>query len=86
MVRYTLCQKIVMPGGTPVYEQDGGENYLYLSEYGNWSVGPVAGDRNNSFLCQDIDQSPSPDKTITWEYYSGGWKVDNTLKVYPCFY
>ena len=49
--RYTLCQSIIMPGGTPVYKQDEGVNYLYLSEYGFGSVGDVAGD-NYCYLVQ----------------------------------
>ena len=39
MGRYTICQNIVTPGRTPVYKHDRGNLYLYLNEFGEWSVG-----------------------------------------------
>ena len=88
MGRYTLCQNIVMPGDIPVYKQDGDdEMYLYLSELGCWSISDVAGAKD-CFIYQKSENSPSPDKTIPWEYSSDphGWRKDNTLKVYPCYF
>ena len=92
--RYTLCQHIVTHDYHPVYKQDGGDSYLYTSKYGNWSVGPVAGDQV-CWLVQYSESSPSPNRTIPWMYYDNSvgkthhdkndWKVDETLKVYPCY-
>ena len=61
MGRYTLCQSIVMQDGTPVYKQDGGVNYLYRNERGNWNVGTVAGDNPWQALTPEwLTSSPPP--------------------------
>ena len=85
MGRYTLCQNIIIDGYIPVYKQDKGANYLYRDGVGNWCVGYVVGD-DLCGLYQKSNKSPSPQKTIPWQYSNDGWHDDETLKVYPCYY
>ena len=86
MGRYTLCRNIVTNEEHPVYKHEEGEVYLYTIKNGNWCVGPVAGN-DVCYLLQKSNNSPSPHKTIVWQYASctGDWPVDQTLKVYPCY-
>ena len=88
MGRYTLMKTIVLSEYSPVYEHDDREVYLYKGDNGEWSVGEIVGD-DRCFLSQSSGDSPSPLKTVTWEYShsdSGrGWKEDVTLKVYPSY-
>ena len=84
MGRYSLYQNIVMQDETLVYKQDGGDNYLFIDERGNWIVCDVAGN-DFGFLYQKSNESPSPHKTIPWQYWDGEWKDDGSLKVYPCY-
>ena len=91
MGRYSIVRDIVMKqeGETTfVYKKDEGERskYLYNSD-GNWVVGNVAGDTRCSL--GQTNYGPkiySPSKTKKWRYYHhGGWHVDKTLKVFPCY-
>ena len=86
MGRYPLCWNIVMYDSLPVYKQDDGDNYLYINKSGNWCVGSVAG-HTTCKIFQFSKNSPSPDKTVLWQYADNGndWNVDDTLKVFPCY-
>merc|ERR1719187_2947461 len=85
MGRYTLCQHKVTQGSIPVYKQDGGDSYLYRNNDGQWCVYGLP------MLCcalaQKSNMSPSPHKTIPWQYWDNDWNYrdDETLKVYPCY-
>ena len=95
MGRYTLSQKIVMNCpphyNVPVYKKDGGNFYLYLNsseESGDWLVSDVVG-YSAGYLQQlnlGGEPAPSPLQNLPWQYSSNGWKDDDTLKVYPCYY
>ena len=91
MGRYTIVRDFVTRQGsesTFVYKKDEGERskYLYNSD-GNWVVGNVAGDTRCSLGQTNYGPTIySPSKTKKWRYYHhGGWHVDKTLKVFPCY-
>ena len=72
MGKYRLCQNIVMPDVHPVHKHVENNVYLYFqSKLGDWLVGPVAGSKGYCYLQQMSKHSPSPNKTISWEYGNG---------------
>jgi len=94
MGRYRLWRTAVTRGQErcPVYEQEQGKHYLYLTHNPNQCDGDwVVSDKPGSvqvFLQQVPPKVPlpSPSRTIVWEYScEDGWKEDPTLKVYPVF-
>ena len=92
MGRYTLYKHaIIFHAGlekVPVYKHDDRDLYLYLSTKGGWSVSEVIGNDSSSlYQLPKNSESPSltPSKSLPWQYSSGGWKDDATLKVNPCY-
>ena len=85
MGRYTLCSYIVTCGDKPVYKHDQREMFLFYQKAG-WSVGDVVG-LNRICLLQKSPDSPSPHKTIPWQFASHDkrFHVDETLMVHPCY-
>jgi len=94
--RYRLLRSHLTRGQerSPVYEQEEGKHYLYLTPNpdlcdGDWIVSDQVDMSCQGFLQQSPPKVPlpSPSRTIVWEYTcdGGGWKEDPTLKVYPVF-
>ena len=87
MGRYTLMRSMVTNGHHPVYKHDDEEGYIFMNADGLWGASDVAG-FEECFLRQNSDFSPSPCKTIPWEFWDdnfNGWEGDVSLRVYPCF-
>ena len=84
MGRYTLCTNIVMQDNTPVYKHDDSDIYLYRIRLGSWCLNDIAG-QGSCYIIQMSNGSPSPHKTIPWQYWDNGWQEDETLRVYPCY-
>merc|ERR1719318_85899 len=87
--RNTLMKTTVMYDGIPVYKHDQENLFLYRDKNGSWCIGKCAGDTKAFLLqCYNSDDIPSvsPPKIIPWIYsQNGGWEIDVTLRVLPCY-
>lgn len=64
--------------GRPVYQQESGSNYIFASG-GNWLIG---GDYTvGSGGVRSVEEGRIQINGLTWQFYSGGWQDDATLKV-----
>ena len=63
----------------PVYQKDGGGEYLFYNDKGSWMIGPTASGSNGGIATVQPGLLTPP--TTGWVYWDDGWNEDPQLTV-----
>ena len=63
----------------PVYQKDGGGEYLFYNDKGSWMIGPTASGSNGGITT--VQQGLLTPPTTGWVYWDDGWNEDPQLTV-----